>query len=184
MNYPAASCGESKADHADASRSVTLECFSPGSRSDWPGFPLNTCGNDGLWIGRCETAASCGKLTHNDEEPSIVLRASTRLARLNPDSAVATSRSTAGRDPGVGKTLKGAATKPFRVFSNPLLRWEGWFVKHRGSQAAQRQQSIVFTTEGLRPTEQTSLNFGFQVEFIVISPFTLRSSANFKIGLG
>ncbi len=39
MNYPAACCGVSKADHANASHSVTPECFSPGSRSGLAWIP-------------------------------------------------------------------------------------------------------------------------------------------------
>src|SRR4026208_1439937 len=59
MNYPAASCGVSKAHHANASHSVTPEFLVRGPDPDWPVVspvepPLKTCGNDGLWIGRCE----------------------------------------------------------------------------------------------------------------------------------
>ncbi len=39
MNYPAASCGVSKAHHANASHSVTPEFFSPGSRSGLAWIP-------------------------------------------------------------------------------------------------------------------------------------------------
>ena len=39
MNYPAASCGVSKAHPANASHSVTPEFFSPGSRSGLAWIP-------------------------------------------------------------------------------------------------------------------------------------------------
>ena len=39
LNYPAASCGVSKAHHANASHSVTPEFFSPGSRSGLAWIP-------------------------------------------------------------------------------------------------------------------------------------------------
>ena len=66
MKNPAASSGVSKPVMGTIPIPSPPNVLVGGPDPDWPGFPLKACGNDGLRIGRCKDAASCGN------EPQII----------------------------------------------------------------------------------------------------------------
>ena len=57
MNYPAASCEISEECKGNYLKGVTPNVFIGGPVPDSPGFPLKTCGNDGLRKGNQANAA-------------------------------------------------------------------------------------------------------------------------------
>jgi len=66
MNYPAASCAVSQERDGKYPKGVTPECFYRGPVPDPPGFPLKTCGNDGLRKAINLTQQAAGTMTRSD----------------------------------------------------------------------------------------------------------------------
>ena len=68
MNYPATSCGVSKAHHANVPIPSPRNFLVRGPDPDWPGFPFKTCGNDGLGLAVAKTQQAAGNQPQAIEE--------------------------------------------------------------------------------------------------------------------
>src|SRR6185295_14208105 len=66
MNYPAASCAVSQERDGKYPKAITPECFYRGPVPDPPGFPLKTCGNDGIRKEINLTQQAAGNMTRSD----------------------------------------------------------------------------------------------------------------------
>ncbi len=82
MNYPAASCGVSKAHHANASHSVIPKFLVRGPDPDWPGFPLKRAGMTDFGLAVAKTQQAAGNQPQAIEK--IVVMSETLMPLTKP----------------------------------------------------------------------------------------------------